>query len=153
MKALSIWQPWASLLMADVKSYETRNWSPPRDLIGDRIAIHASKTAKGLQIYTDAMEDFANAAMHSAALAIGYSQGKPLPFGCILGTARIAFILQTDGEYGSEVLPDERALGDWSAGRYAWRLTDHEPLATPIPYRGQQGLFDIPDHIIPGATR
>ncbi|MCB1462115.1 MAG: ASCH domain-containing protein [Nitratireductor sp.] len=43
MKAISLWQPWASLIAAGVKPYETRHWSPPRELIGQRIAIHAAK--------------------------------------------------------------------------------------------------------------
>lgn len=43
MKAISLWQPWASLIACGVKVYETRDWAPPRDLIGQRIAIHAAK--------------------------------------------------------------------------------------------------------------
>ena len=40
MKAISLWQPWASLIAAGVKPYETRHWSPPRELIGQRIATY-----------------------------------------------------------------------------------------------------------------
>ena len=43
MKAISLWQPWASLIAAGVKPYETRSWAPPRELIGQPIAIHAAK--------------------------------------------------------------------------------------------------------------
>ena len=41
MKALTIWQPWASLIIAGVKPYEFRGWYPPASIIGRRIAIHA----------------------------------------------------------------------------------------------------------------
>lgn len=44
MKAISLWQPWASLIACGAKPYETRDWAPPRDLIGQPIAIHAAKT-------------------------------------------------------------------------------------------------------------
>lgn len=43
MKAISLWQPWASLIACGVKPYETRDWAPPRGLIGQPIAIHAAK--------------------------------------------------------------------------------------------------------------
>src|SRR6185437_11075967 len=43
MRAISLWQPWASLIACGVKRYETRSWAPPRDLIGQTIAIHAAK--------------------------------------------------------------------------------------------------------------
>lgn len=43
MKAISLWQPWASLIACGAKPYETRHWAPPRELIGQTIAIHAAK--------------------------------------------------------------------------------------------------------------
>jgi hypothetical protein len=45
MKALTIWQPWASLIIAGAKPYEFRGWPPPRSLVGHRIAIHAGARA------------------------------------------------------------------------------------------------------------
>ncbi len=43
MRAISLWQPWASLIACGAKPYETRDWAPPRALIGQTIAIHAAK--------------------------------------------------------------------------------------------------------------
>lgn len=43
MKAISLWQPWASLIACGAKPYETRDWAPPVNLIGQTIAIHAAK--------------------------------------------------------------------------------------------------------------
>lgn len=48
MKALTLWQPWASLIALGVKTIETRSWAAPKSLIGQRIAIHASK--RGLPV-------------------------------------------------------------------------------------------------------
>lgn len=48
MKALTIYQPWASLVMVGAKPYEFRGWNPRERggayaaLIGQRIVIHAS---------------------------------------------------------------------------------------------------------------
>ena len=43
MKALTLHQPWATLIAAGVKTMETRSWGPPESLIGHRIALHAGK--------------------------------------------------------------------------------------------------------------
>lgn len=43
MKAISLWQPWASLIAAGVKPFETRHWAPPDWLVGQTIAICAAK--------------------------------------------------------------------------------------------------------------
>lgn len=43
MRALTLWQPWASLIALGVKTIETRSWKAPDALIGQRIAIHAAK--------------------------------------------------------------------------------------------------------------
>ncbi len=43
MKAISLWQPWASLIACGAKPFETRSYAPPRALIGETIAIHAAK--------------------------------------------------------------------------------------------------------------
>src|SRR4051812_4622894 len=41
MMALTIWQPWASLIMAGAKPNEWRFWSLPPKYIGQQIVIHA----------------------------------------------------------------------------------------------------------------
>jgi hypothetical protein len=42
LPALTIWQPWTSLIMAGCKAYEFRTWRAPRHLWGKRIAILAA---------------------------------------------------------------------------------------------------------------
>lgn len=36
---------------------------------------------------------------------------------------------------------DERAFGDYSDGRFAWKLADPRPFEYPIPMRGALGLW------------
>jgi predicted transcriptional regulator len=45
MRALTVRQPWAGLIVAGVKAVENRTWRPPADVIGERIAIHAGRHA------------------------------------------------------------------------------------------------------------
>lgn len=44
MKAISLWQPYASLIALGAKTIETRSWAPPAQYLETRIAIHAAKT-------------------------------------------------------------------------------------------------------------
>ena len=44
MKAISIKQPWASLIAHGIKDIENRTWKCPQKYIGQRILIHASSS-------------------------------------------------------------------------------------------------------------
>ena len=58
MKALSIWQPWASLIMSGHKKIETRSWPAPYSIRGQRIAIASTKTIRPDQRQAAAEDDF-----------------------------------------------------------------------------------------------
>ena len=45
MKAISIKQPWASLIAHGIKDIENRTWKCPQKYIGQRVLIHASKVS------------------------------------------------------------------------------------------------------------
>jgi hypothetical protein len=40
--ALTVRQPWATLIVRGRKDVENRSWRPPRRIIGQRIAVHAA---------------------------------------------------------------------------------------------------------------
>ena len=44
----------------------------------------------------------------------------------------------------------ERRYGDYSRGRFAWRLSEAR-VFDPIPFKGSLGLFDVPDDIVAEA--
>ena len=44
-------------------------------------------------------------------------------------------------------LTDQLPLGDYSPGRYAWLLDDVRALAEPVPCRGRQGLWTLPEEV------
>ena len=41
--AITLHQPWATLIALGIKSVETRSWPAPARLVGQRIAVHAGK--------------------------------------------------------------------------------------------------------------
>lgn len=135
MKALTIQQPWASLVATGVKKYETRCWSPPEKMLGEQIVIHAGS-------------GFEKTAPHLVPLIPGLSNEnlfELMPIGAIIAVVRIAFVWQATEAIISH---EERALGNYTAGNYAWRLTDLQKLPEPIPFKGQQGLWDVPRETI-----
>jgi hypothetical protein len=72
---------------------------------------------------------------------------KPLPLGCIIGSVEIVEVTTTDGwkvrAGESEYWYEEHAFGDYSSGRFAWRLDKPICFKTPIPYKGELGIKDF----------
>ena len=50
----------------------------------------------------------------------------------------------------ASILPtgNELAFGDFTAGRYAWKLANPRRFDKPIPFRGRQQIFNVPDELI-----
>lgn len=155
MKALTLTQPWATLIAIGAKRIETRSWRT--DYCGP-IAIHA---AKGLADFPNeaAMWDLALSEPFRAALTEGgYGNPGRLPRGCVVAVAFLAgcrFVEGfranqphrfTDGYTASTaewwLTEQEAAFGDYTPGRYAWLLADVRRLDEPIPARGALGLWD-----------
>lgn len=143
MKVLTLTQPWASLVAAGAKRLETRSWSTP---YRGPIAIHA---ARG---FPRAAQAICIAHPFLATLVTaGFDRLEDLPRGVIVCTATLAEIAPTDSRTCAAwtrrsrgPMEYERAFGDYSAGRFAWLLTDVRRLAPPIEHRGGQGLRDLP---------
>lgn len=132
MKALSLWQPWASLVAVGAKTIETRSWMPPARFDGERIAIHAAKRTDDLALLT---RDPFRRALERAGV---------LPLGAIVATVRLVGVEQITPDLCRVLSGDELAFGNYSTGRYAWHLSD-PILLEPIPTTGRQGFFDVPD--------
>ncbi len=46
----------------------------------------------------------------------------------------------------------ERSLGGWEVGRYAYKLENVQKLPTPILVAGKQGMWNVPDDILRGGA-
>lgn len=141
MKAVSLWQPWASLIACGAKQVETRSWPAPRAVVGQRIAIHAAKRRTEL---TMLREPQFRDALHDRRDRVRLVGGE-LPLGYIVATAVLAdcFLMSaTRCEDVRATAPLEYAFGHWEPGRYGWQLADVE-VVEPVAYRGAQGVFDV----------
>jgi hypothetical protein len=135
MRALSVMQPWATLLATGQKRFETRSWTTP---YRGPLAIHA---AKGFP--REAVDRCFGGPFLSALLATGIRSTSDLPRGAVIATAELVDVGRiTSPEAFAYVLgANEIAFGDWTPGRYAWFLHNFQPLAEPIPARGALGLW------------
>jgi hypothetical protein len=75
------------------------------------------------------------------------------PLGAIIATCRLVACEHTDAVLARGISSMEEAFGNYGPGRYAWRLEDIEPLPEPVPYRGAQGFFDVPDDVLGPSPR
>lgn len=126
MKAISLWQPFASAIPCGFKRIETRHWSTNyRGLL----AIHASKKNTG------------------ELRAIARQGGLPenLPFGYVVAVVNLAAVLPIE-LLKPVASPIEQHFGDYNPGRFGWVLTDIKPIK-PFPFKGGQGFFNIPDEL------
>ncbi len=155
LKALSLWQPWASLLVHGEKKIETRSWSPPPSMkLPFTLAIHASKVFGYEQRIMCADEPF-----NSSITKFGYAwfknhsmRLKHLPLGALVGTVEIYDVqmAQERGMLYSEktdkftaIDVKERQFGDFTPGRFGWLARNFNPFKEPIPMIGRQGIFNV----------
>jgi hypothetical protein len=139
MKALSVMQPWATLIALGAKHVETRSWSTS---YRGPLAIHASS-----RISREAALSLRVPSILEALAAGGYQKGggpATNPYGLQLGRV-IAVATLVDVQ---RITPDnvpaepERSFGDYTAGRFAWFLHDVRWLPEPVEAKGALGLWE-----------
>lgn len=142
MRAISLWQPWASLWLSPRKIHETRHW--PLKIhsaaTGVWLAVHAAKKVVG---------EIDDVLRQITVAEFGPNWNADLPRGAIIGRALVTACVDTGELRLGSAMPfgDDLACGNFDYGRYAWRRSIYSRLITPLPYRGQQGLFSVADEI------
>jgi hypothetical protein len=135
---ISLWQPYASLVIHGHKQVETRGYPAPTKIVGQRIGIAATKIINGRQ-----REEFAKRSTQRFLKQIEWSEIdlKDYPLGCILGTALLIRSERMTNKLIAATSAKEKAFGWWSVGRYAWFLEAPQRFETPIYTRGGQGIW------------
>lgn len=47
----------------------------------------------------------------------------------------------------------QRALGEFTDGRWGWELSGPQPLTSPVPCKGRQGVFRLPPEVSEAVQR
>lgn len=159
MKALTLTQPWASLVAIGAKQIETRSWATK---YRGPLAIHAGQglgPAGGndgfIRLCTGS--EYIYAALEAAGLVPftwNIEALLALPRGAIIATCELVACgqIRADGIYdlghnkGAKLadLPAEPELsfGDYTPFRVAWFLSNIKRLPEPVPAKGAMSLWE-----------
>lgn len=146
MKAITIWQPWASLIYTGAKKIETRNWATK---YRGPLAIHAAKRWD-----TELQSHLFTRQMYGGLAPL---VGKPLDFtfntyidvtkiknlykGAIIATCNLIDCVPVENLTLKDI-EIEQYYGDFSPGRVAWILDNVKPLKEPIKAKGKQRIWN-----------
>jgi activating signal cointegrator 1 len=171
--ALTLHQPWASLIALGVKTIETRSWPCPPSLIGQPLAIHAGASEPELGLVLGE----AVVVRHGDGWYVEefHDQrcGSRLPLGAVVATCRVAtcvpivrdvyevaatgpcmyvsasgsamrVVKLADTESSAQIVAtDQVSYGDFTPGRYAWLLEDVKPTTERCPWCWGLGSYDL----------
>lgn len=130
MKALTLWQPWATLVCLGLKQYETRSWRTP---YRGPLVIHAAARP--------VMREEVSGEIIQALKAAGLTSPGTLPLGVGLCIVELVDCLWVE-RVRPLISDQERAFGNYAPGRYAWKLENVQPFPEPVKARGYQLLWD-----------
>ena len=135
MKALSIINPWAHLIMYHGKNIENRTWQAN---YRGRILIHVSKTV--LRGYNILLTDLVTYGLLDRHFTPEEKQKIEAECGMIIGSVELY-----DCEFGHRAVP-------WGEpGLWHWKLRNPVPLEKPVPARGSLGLWEYTGELQSGA--
>lgn len=139
MKALTISQPYASLIASGEKFVENRTWET---FHRGPLAIHAGKGKQYL----------------------GTKELAKYPTGCIVAVCRLLECvhvpslgerIQRNQPYRNLTMTWMHAIRDHehTEGPFGFVLSEIRALPEPVPYQGAQGLWVLPDDVLPVEFR
>lgn len=143
MKALSVMQPWATLILEHGKLVENRTWRS--GYLGPLVIVSSARMEPGWDqehwddALCDAYPDHDDAIQaHGAIKVLGEQVRFPkcCPLALALGTVDVVGYDR-----------DRKTLWD-AEDQWHWRLANPRKFKTPFHVRGRLGLYEIPDPTI-----
>ncbi|MBI1207429.1 MAG: ASCH domain-containing protein [Azospirillum sp.] len=162
MKALSLWQPYASLWAVGLKRFETRHWSTN---YRGPLAVHAAKNRTMKEYCEDLiygsdgerLDPWGGLLIAGVACpdeCFGVFGMASMPAGCVIAIGNLIAVWPTsDPKFRDHMKalidigacdPREEEFGDFGPDRFAWELSTPKILMPPVMVAGRQGLFSLP---------
>lgn len=148
IRAISLWEPWASLIATGAKTVETRGYHTN---VRGELLICAAQTKKGIKVAEDAGLIHASAAYSGRELCV-YIQDRDemeLNFGMAVAVVEFAYCVGTTTFKQWPEFCGQEPFGDYSQGRYAWVFHNIKRIKEPFEVKGKQGFFyvEMPDDV------
>jgi hypothetical protein len=148
MKALSLWQPWASLIAVEAKKYETRSWET--SYRGPLLICAAKRRVWAELNHYLCRMDFVGGLAPLKGLPLDlkgetwvHLAPDDLPFGKAVALAELVDRLKTENLTLGEYFP-EKTFGDFTPGRFAWKLENLRRFKDPSRSREAKGYSRFP---------
>lgn len=148
LRAITLRQPWATLVAIGAKRIETRSWATT---YRGPLAIASAKAFPGEEAALCARDPF-----RGVLTAAGYTSWARLPLGAFLAVVTLADIHQIDTSSGNcpqwADLADhepERSFGGYDEGRFMWLLSGRRQIdPLPVPSGFHRGIWRVPADVL-----
>jgi hypothetical protein len=151
MKALTIYQPWATLIMLGAKPFEFRHWdftSRLPQLVGQRIVIHAAaREIKLPEVFDIRLRILEGESGLKSEIALPLVER-------ILDAPKGRGIVEMSAGLGTAIIGKPRRVGEIFSGTidsdrldhtvFGWPLTSIARFDEPIACKGAQGFWNWP---------
>lgn len=150
MLAITLWQPWATLVSAGAKQFEFRKWPAPRRLWGQRVAIHAGARP----VRRDELQDLLLRLQGGNAWETGLlpepaievleralTAPATLPRASVLCLATLGEPIRDEALAAKLGLHSVNDSDRSEHSNWGWPLSEIEPLEPFVPARGSQGWW------------
>lgn len=135
LKAFSVRQPWAGLLVAGTKRFEVRSWKPRA------LGLHLVHASLGKAHH---IRELRKEPQYPKALKLaGMEDESQWPSGAILGVVEITKVWAPDSPPRKLTLMDQFLCGEIK-GMYLWQVGNRWVFKDPIPCHGALNLWTPP---------
>lgn len=134
MKALTIQQPWAGLLVLGIKQFETRNWNTKHR---GTLVIHSSAkmTTEGKELLEWLKKDNRDKFFEgSRELTVCTDLGK------VIGQVEVVDTVSSNEASG--IANTEKMLGDFGPDRWLWKCENPIVYILPVPAVGKLSIWN-----------
>lgn len=142
MKAITLSQPWASLVACGAKCIDTRWYSTT---YRGPLAIHVARTFPlwsqrlcGLPPYVGLLADAIDRPTADWRVI-----ARALPVGKVIAVVELYQVDVVTDASATALSHQERRFGNYTSGRFAWHLRNAERLRDPFVARGAIGLWEV----------
>jgi hypothetical protein len=146
---ITLWQPWASLILVGAKPIEWRGWPAPLSMVGRRIGIHAGARKVRRKEIADLLDSLGTeeegaawdtslvAAKALPLLERWFDDPALLPLSTVVCTAILGEPFTASAYARAHGMDSDRV----DHTKYGWPLSDIEPVMPMAPARGFQGFW------------